>query len=164
MPILIDGHNLIPKIPGLHLSDFDDEMRLIEMLQTYTRLRRKGQIECYFDKAAMGDWPNKRRFGQVQVQFARHGSSADARIEARLARLGRRARNWLVVSSDQRVRQAARSAGARSQTSDEFAEELLAAIEAGEGPSEISEESPPISPQDVDYWLSQFSQGNAKDE
>jgi len=164
MPILIDGHNLIPKIPGLRLSDFDDEMRLVEMLQDYSRLRRRNLIECYFDKASMGDWPHKRRFGQVRVQFARHGSSADAGIENRLARLGRGARNWLVVSSDQRVRQAARSVGARSQTSDEFAGELLAVLETGEGPSGISEDAPPVSAQEVDYWLSKFNQGNTKDK
>ena len=30
--LVIDGHNLIPKIPGLRLDDPDDEMKLIEKL------------------------------------------------------------------------------------------------------------------------------------
>jgi len=39
--LIIDGHNLVPKIPGLHLKDEDDEVRLIELLQEYCRLARR---------------------------------------------------------------------------------------------------------------------------
>jgi hypothetical protein len=45
MPYLIDGHNLIPKIPGMNLGDVDDETQLIEMLQEFCRRRRK-QVKC----------------------------------------------------------------------------------------------------------------------
>lgn len=40
MPYLIDGHNLIPKI-GLRLSEPDDELELIRLLQDFARLRRQ---------------------------------------------------------------------------------------------------------------------------
>ena len=30
MPYIIDGHNLIPKIPGIDLQDLDDEQKLID--------------------------------------------------------------------------------------------------------------------------------------
>lgn len=39
--ILIDGHNLIPKIHGLSLKMLDDEMELIQILSEYARLSRK---------------------------------------------------------------------------------------------------------------------------
>ena len=35
MPVLIDGHNLIAKLPGIHLDDPDDEERLVERLRRY---------------------------------------------------------------------------------------------------------------------------------
>jgi predicted RNA-binding protein with PIN domain len=161
MPILVDGHNLIPHVPGVRLSDAEDEMRLVELLQAYSRLRRRGIIECYFDNAPQGDWPQARRFGQVRAYFARRGSSADAEIERRLKRLGSQARGWLVVSSDRRVRAAARAAGARDQTSEDFARELITAIEAGDGGSTADRPAP--SANEVDYWLSRFRQSRKRD-
>ncbi|MBP1702274.1 MAG: hypothetical protein H6Q38_1381, partial [Chloroflexi bacterium] len=41
MPYIVDGHNLIPKIPGLSLRAIDDEMQLIELLQEFCRVQRK---------------------------------------------------------------------------------------------------------------------------
>ncbi len=38
---IIDGHNLIPKLPGRSLRELDDEMALVGLLQTFGRLRRK---------------------------------------------------------------------------------------------------------------------------
>ncbi len=53
MLILIDGHNLIPKIPGMSLADLDDENQLIPLLQTYCR-KRRNTVEVYFDRAPVG--------------------------------------------------------------------------------------------------------------
>ena len=154
MPMLIDGHNLIPKIPGMHLSDLDDEIRLVEMLQVYARLRRKGVVECYFDKALAGR-PRTQMAGTVKVQFARPGKTADAEIEIRLAQLGRQARNWVVVSADQRVRQSARAAGAQDVSSDIFAKELLSvlATRSKRAPHTSQEE---LTQEEVEMWLEAF--------
>jgi hypothetical protein len=46
MNYIIDGHNLIAKIPGLDLSMLDDEQRLIELLNRYGQHSR-GRIEVY---------------------------------------------------------------------------------------------------------------------
>jgi len=59
MPYLIDGHNLIPKM-GLRLEDFDDELALMEQLNEFCRLSRRGQVEVYFDNAPIG-YPETRR-------------------------------------------------------------------------------------------------------
>ena len=53
MPYIIDGHNLIPRIPDLSLQDIDDEMQLVEMLQDFCRISRK-KVEVYFDNAPPG--------------------------------------------------------------------------------------------------------------
>ena len=40
MSYLIDGHNLIPKIPGLTLRQMDDENELIEILQRFFGMKQ----------------------------------------------------------------------------------------------------------------------------
>jgi hypothetical protein len=156
MPYLIDGHNLIPNIPGLHLHQLDDEDKLVEMLQTFSRVRRKGQIECFFDKAPAGQ-PRSQKIGVIQVRFAAPGATADGLIEARLDQLGKQARNYIVVSSDQRVRTAARSVGAQSIPSDIFARELLAALTEQPKRSQPSgKDNASLTPEEVDAWLEEF--------
>ena len=85
MPFLIDGHNLIPKIPGLSLQDMDDEQQLITLLLEFCRLQRK-QIEVFFDNAPPGG-VRARNFGNVIARFVKQGSSADQAIHQRLERL-----------------------------------------------------------------------------
>lgn len=163
MPIIIDGHNLIPKIPGINLSDLDDEMRLVEILQEYARLRRIKQIECFFDNAPSGH-PRQRKFGTVLVQFARPGTTADSEIEDRLKRLGRQARNWTVVSSDQQVRWAARNAGSRDTSSEDFSAELQNIFSQQED-SSTGDFDPHVGKEEVDMWLEMFksTRPNKKD-
>jgi predicted RNA-binding protein with PIN domain len=150
MPYLIDGHNLIPKL-GLRLDAVDDEMALVARLQDFCR-RRRAQVDVYFDGAPPGQ-PSTRRFGAVSAHFVRLGSSADAAIERRLARLGKAARNWIVVSSDQRVQVAARAAGAQVASSEAFASQVA---DAGVTPAEPPETERRLSPEEVETWLMLF--------
>lgn len=122
MPYLIDGHNLIPKIPGLSLDAVDDENQLVELLQEFCRISRK-KVDVYFDHAPAGQ-SGKRKLGTVAVHFVRAGSTADAAIAQRLRKMGRSARNWTVVSSDLQVQASTRQAGARSMSSEEFVDLL----------------------------------------
>ncbi len=147
---LIDGHNLIPKL-GLRLDSIDDEEALIARLQEFSRLRRT-QLEVYFDGALPGQ-PQKRKFGMVTAHFIRQGSSADAAIEQRLLKLGRSARNWTVVSSDQRVQNAARAVHAQVVSSDEFAIQMRDAQTAR--PVKARQDVN-VSPEEVEEWLSLF--------
>ena len=151
MPYLVDGHNLIPKIPGLSLRAMDDETQLISLLQEYCRRQRK-QVEVFFDNAPQGS-AGQRSFGAVIARFIRQGVTADAAIKDRLLRLGRSARNWSVVSSDNSVRIAARAAGAEVISSETFAGQLLAALE-GEESSGNSQTK--LSDAELDEWLALF--------
>jgi predicted RNA-binding protein with PIN domain len=167
MPYLIDGHNLIPKIPGMNLGEVDDETQLIEMLQEFCRRRRK-QVEVYFDNAPAGQ-PRVRKFGSVTARFARAGQSADALIHAHLQRLGRSARNWTVVSSDHQVQAAARAARAKFIASEAFARELLAALVSSETMGEALSESGTegesgLSSEELDEWLDLFGGDQGKKE
>jgi uncharacterized protein len=156
MPYIIDGHNLIPKIPDLDLAAVDDEVQLIELVQEYCRLRRKS-AEIYFDNAPPGQ-PKARRYGQVLARFVRPGQTADDAIHARLHRLGPEARNWIVVSSDQQVQLAVRAARAQSVSSEAFARLLIETLRAGEG-KPGQDAGGALDEGELQEWLDLFSSG-----
>ena len=129
MPYLIDGHNLIPKL-GIDLNAFDDEIKLIERLNEFCRLSRRGQVEIYFDNAPPG-MPENRRVGLVHAHFVRRPMIADEAIRRRLQKLKNDAKNWNVISSDHQVQAEAKSVGARVISSDEFARTVSETLRAG---------------------------------
>jgi hypothetical protein len=157
MPYIIDGHNLVPRVPGLDLASADDEIQLIELVQEFCRLRRK-QAEIYFDNAPPGQ-PRARHYGQVLARFVRAGQTADDAIRARLLRLGAEARNWAVVSSDQQVQLAARAARAQSITSEAFARLLTDTLRQREGTPGQNADSP-LGAEEVQEWLDLFGSGS----
>ena len=154
MPYLIDGHNLIPKF-GLTLDDPQDEIKLIERLQVFCRLRQT-QVEIYFDGGVTGQ-PAVRNYGSVKAHFVRNrkvANEADAAIEKRLAKLGRTARNWSVVSSDRRVQAAAKEVHARVISSDEFTS-LVAEAQTAQSMQKKTDAD--LSPEDVSDWMDIFN-------
>ena len=156
MPYIIDGHNLIPKIPGISLDEIDDENQLIELLQEFCRRERK-RVEVYFDNAPPGG-ARARNFGSVTARFVRHGSTADDAISAKLDRLGGSARNYTVVSSDHAVQAAGRAKRARVLSSEEFAVYLTSVhFDKGKEQGEGTETN--LSPQELKDWLQIFNSG-----
>lgn len=156
MPYLVDGHNLIPKIPGLSLADPEDERSLIELLGRFARQKRTN-VEIYFD-GAPPSWAGSQSIGRVQAHFVRQGTTADQAIMARLGQLGRSARNWTVVSSDRVILAEARSAHSQTVSAGEFSALLRETLGASAGEGTRGED-PEISESDVDYWLDQFNRG-----
>ena len=152
MPYLIDGHNLIPRIPGLSLKDLDDELTLIQILGRFAA-NQGTKIEVFFDRAPPGQ-SGSHTFGRVKAHYVRQGRTADQAIVSRLSRLGKEAKNWSVVTSDREILAEARSCGSRIVKSDEFARILQA--EDGSSPDGSKEHDPEVSRGDVDYWLEQF--------
>lgn len=165
--LIIDGHNLIGRMHGLSLHELDDEERMLASLQVYARLRRK-RIEVYFDGALPGQ-SGPRQSGTILAVFVPKGSTADAAIRGRLVSLGKAARNLTVVSSDRMVQREARSRGASVISSDDFARELLAAMDedtASRQPVKkraVSRPAPPppdpgpvVSSDEVEEWLEIF--------
>lgn len=151
MPYLIDGHNLIPKIAGFSLTDPDDEMRLVQLLQRFA-LSRQQSVEVFFDRAAAGH-SGARTFGRVTARFMQAGRSADSGIARRLKQLKGAARNWKVVTSDRQVQAEARSAGAEVVPSDEFARTLQGLPESSGGGTD----QPSMGESEMDEWLRLFS-------
>ena len=156
MPYLIDGHNLIPKL-GLRLDSPDDEAELIAVLQEFSRLSRR-ECEVYFDGAPAGQI-STRKFGAVTAHFVRLGTTADSAIQARLAKLGRAARNWTVVSSDHEVQKAARTARAEVASSEEFARLLRRFHQDTDGDKPVIKPSGEreLSSREIEEWIKLFS-------
>jgi predicted RNA-binding protein with PIN domain len=150
MPYLIDGHNLIPKV-GLRLDSPDDEMELVAILQEFARLKRQ-QVEVYFDGAPIG-YDGARSIGTVRAHFVRLGQTADNAIRARLNRMAKNARNWIVVSSDREVQSSARVVHAQHISAEEFAKSLR---EVRNSASKVNTADKKISPAEVDEWLNIF--------
>ncbi len=154
MPYLIDGHNLIPQI-GLRLDSFDDENELAQRLNEYCRLSRRTGLEVYFDNAPAG-YPETRRIGVLTAHFVRKPLIADEAIRLRLKNLGKAAKNWSVVSSDHRVQNDARAAGAKVISSDEFAATVIDTLRVG---PPVSAQRPVMTEREVEEWEKLFRDG-----
>jgi predicted RNA-binding protein with PIN domain len=161
MPYLIDGHNLIPKVPGLSLESLDDEIQLIQYLQGFCRRSGK-KAEVYFDNAPPGQ-TRMQNYGRVKAHFVRAGRTADEAIIARLRNLGREARNWRVVSSDRQVVATARSFHAQVISSDEFAR-ALTMVESEDHPDPSVDADLSIDSAEIDEWLRLFGDGGGDDD
>jgi predicted RNA-binding protein with PIN domain len=151
MPYLIDGHNLIGSMPDIHLADPDDEMQLVQQIVLYFgKTRKSGTI--YFDRRGPGA-ARTTRFGRLKVEFTTPPNTADHAIQKRLKQLRGEARNYIVISSDRQVQQAAYEAGARVMESHDFVL-LLQTKEAVRNGDE--KPTPPITSNDVNYWEGVF--------
>lgn len=160
MAYLIDGHNLIGKIPWIDLSASDDEDQLIKLLQEFSRIRRK-KIEVFFDQAPPG-FSGKRNLGNLKAVFVARGNTADEAIHVRLRSLGKSAPNWTVVSSDHQVQRFAREYRAAVLPSEAFVNELKDALrsagQAGPAPERL------LSDKEVDYWMNLFKGDPTEDD
>ncbi len=157
--ILIDGHNLIPKIPGLHLDDLDDETKLLEILLEYCRLA-KTRAELFFDKAPAGYAP-KTNYGYIHVHPVRAGLIADDAIIAFLRASGKSARNMAVVSSDHRVQVEARALHAGVITSEEFSAAIRRVLSSPQAEQAAREKL--LSPEEIERWEELFRSGGKSD-
>jgi hypothetical protein len=151
--IIVDGHNLIPKIRGLDLSMLDDEQKLIQILQEYSRLSRK-KIEVYFD-GAPPQQTGTRKFGTIIAHFITEKSTADAAIIQRVRNMGKKTSQITVVSSDAHIQDYVRRCHAQSLPSDEFAKEVEKVFFTR--PSGPKPDAAKMSAEELDKWLDLFN-------
>lgn len=156
---IIDGHNLIPHFPGLHLADIDDEDALIRHLQAFHRVSRRS-IEVFFDNAPAGH-SGKQRKGTIKVHYVRSGMTADAAILKHLKDLGKGAKNVTVVSSDRQVMAGARSYHAEVKDSATFVREVQAAFS---NQQKNPGDTLPTNEDEIAFWMDQFTgkKGNSQ--
>ncbi len=152
MHVLIDGHNLIGKLPDISLADRDDETKLLRRVQQY-RARTGRRITVFFDGGVVYKPGSTRKLGGITIRYAPHGITADTLIVTQLRR-ERNPKEVLVVSSDRAIRHAARLAGVNIMSSDEFAR-TLAELRTS---TTADANDLPLPPEEVDEWLSIFGE------
>ncbi len=153
MTFIIDGHNLVPKIAGLSLSEMDDEARLIQLLVAYCQ-KKKTRVIVFFDKAAPGR-QGASRYGAVTAYFVSERQKADDAIHSYLLSQRNGASNLIVVSSDRQVQTDARSLKAKVLTSEEFARQLSESI-VQKNRFLQSTSNEVLSPEEVAEWEKLF--------
>src|SRR3990172_8337759 len=115
MPYLIEGNNLIGRMPGISLADPDDEAQLLARMRTFCT-RERTTATVYFDGAIIATMKEPAQAGGTP-RFVAPPQTADMAIRRHLERLGRQAPNWTVVTSDAAVAEAARRSRARAESS-----------------------------------------------
>jgi len=153
MPYIIDGHNLVPKIPGLNLADVDDEDRLVELLLKFCHHQRK-RVEVFFDRSPPGG-VRSRNHGLVVARFVPEGITADEAIHRRLMQLGRAARNWTVVSSDLQIQAEARAVHSHILSSEDFAGQVFQIVDDSHNNKEEDKEVH-MDPEEIEEWIRLF--------
>jgi hypothetical protein len=155
MNLLVDGHNLIGQIPGLSLSDPEDEAKLVMLLRGYAAAKRGRQVLVVFDRGVYGHPQRLDGYGVV-CQFARSPQDADTQIVRQLDRLRGR-RDWAVVTADRALVRAAEERQIAVIDSRRFAQQL------GEKPAKRVRPIPekrelPPSAAEVEEWLRLFGE------
>ncbi len=157
MPLLIDGHNLIAQMPGLHLSDADDEAQLVLLLRKYAALRRGRTIVVVFDRGVYGHPQRLDGYG-VTCVFARSPQDADAHLIRRIQAITR-PREWTVVTADRQIAQAAIARGVRVVDSRAFARTLLQSATSSRRRQRTDAEKPEQAEHsDIEEWLRLFGE------
>lgn len=157
MPFLIDGHNLIGKLPDISLDDPNDEAQLVQKLAGFVA-RTRHRCVVVFDHGLPGGTSRMSSRG-VKVVFASHRSNADKVIMDRV----RRERNpaiWTVVSSDNRVIATAQRYGMQTMRSAQFVS-LMQRPPPPPKPSVDEAEDVRLTPEEVDEWMELFRKRRA---
>lgn len=147
--LLVDGHNLIGRAPGLSLGDEAGSREALLRRLAAFRSGRREALTVFFDGPRPGA-AAEQRFGGLGVVYSGAGATADDEILRRLDRGNPRAAT--VVTSDRALADQARGRGARVESCEAFLGRLEAR-RAGPAPAE----KPRAEPGEVDRWLDLFT-------
>jgi len=155
MPVIIDGHNLLWFVGGSDSGEPLTEVKLCHIINRYLRfVSEKGVI--VFDGTGSGQKQLFDGFSNLEVVFSGANKEADAVIEDKV-KASSAARHLTVVSTDRRIRSAAKAAGSSSLTSRAFwrlVQEKLG--RAGSQPGEPAEKRGGLTTSETEQWLKAF--------
>ncbi len=153
MHYLIDGHNLIAKLPDISLSDPDDEVQLILRLRQWTAVSPKRRVTVYFDGGIPGGQNVRLSTSQVQVVFATAGKTADALLIRHVKKV-KNPPEFTLVTSDQAIIKTAVIRKMKYLRSETFAAHLAETGAARQTP--VEPEDPRLSQAEIEEWLELF--------
>lgn len=157
MRYLVDGHNLIGKLPDLSLQDMDDEPKLIQRLHVFAQ-RIGTPIAVVFDPGSNYVPPQRQSYSDVKASYAKRDKTADQLIITRV-RNARNPREITVVTSDRALAGRVRVLGAGVISSDEFVR-IMQPADSSPDVAELEAEERAnvhLDPKEVDEWLDLFS-------
>lgn len=159
MNYLIDGHNLIGKLPGLSLDDPDDEAKLVHLLKRWCAADPRRKVTVIFDAGLPGGEAKHLSGGGVKVVFAPNNRSADVVLIQRIGQI-RNPPEYTLISSDGAILAAARTHRVPAQRSEAFATAMLA-DRSFSPPKDLPEPderpaAPAMNPDELADWLALF--------
>lgn len=157
MHFLIDGHNLIAKMPGISLSDPDDEAQLILRLRRWVAANPKRRVTVYFDGGLPGGRAPHLSATRLEVVFASSGQPADDLLLRHIRRI-KNPPEYTLITSDRAIIAAAEKRRLPVLLSEDFALELAGQEAAAPTPPPPREaaEKPLLSEAEVAAWMELF--------
>ncbi len=159
MIYLIDGHNLIPHVPGISLDDPNDETHLVLRLRSWAAKDQRRKIQLIFDGGLPGGKAPQLSNNQVKVRFAPPGKIADDILIRQINR-AKNSSEYTLVSSDQIIIAAAKARHMPRLTSKQFVN--LMAEDKRVAPKPKKSEKPQSSEDELDEWLTLFGSGEER--
>jgi len=153
MNYLIDGHNLIGQLPDIDLSDPNDEALLVQKLNGWTS-RSRNHVVVVFDNGLPGG-QSRLSSGRVKVIFAPPDTTADSVIRKRIHGINPPT-EWVVVTDDHQVQNAARVRRMTVMRSTDFARVMLAPPESARKPTPDIDPDVRVSEREIVAWLKEF--------
>jgi predicted RNA-binding protein with PIN domain len=162
MNYLIDGHNLIGKLPDIDLRDPDDEAKLVLKLLNWSAVGKNRRVIVVFDGGVPGQqWVNFKS-DRIKAVFVPQGQSADSWLIRFMRQQVKNPQEFTLVSSDNAIIKVAEGRRISHIRSELFAAQVAEDREAmlrleheGNKPLE-PEEQPTLPTHEVDAWLDMF--------
>ena len=159
MQYLIDGHNLIGRMPDIGLDDPDDEVKLILRLRSWSAAGRNRKVTVIFDRGLPGGKDKELSSGQVKVVFAPSGRTADSLLISRIRNVKNPA-EYTLVSSDQKIIRAAEARRMPVWRSEIFVDRMSQKGESDQGHANAEvNDNQQMSVDEVEMWLNMFTSG-----
>ena len=146
---IIDGHNLLHAIPKVdETTDLISDLQLCRIVDNY--LKRTGNNgEIIFDGTGP---PDKTGF---EISFSGLNTDTDTIIEDKIS-ASTAPKRLIIVSSDRRIRKAARTRKATSVKSEEFWNNLSKQLSIKRPKKEPGEKRYGLSESETEQWLDYF--------
>lgn len=153
MPFLIDGYNLLRSIEKIYDETVTD-VRMCQIVGRYMlKIHDSGQV--IFDGIGPPDKTGLHDIANLEVIFSGANTDADTIIEEKI-RINTAPKSLTVVSSDIRLRTAARTRRATDIRSDEFWAEVDKTLSKKGGVKEPSQKRHGLTDGETDEWLDIF--------
>ena len=153
MPIIIDGHNLLYAVKSMTDDQIISELQLCNLISRYLKsIRQKGEI--IFDGTGPPDKTGLLGSANLEILFSGSYADADSFIEDKIT-ASTAPKRLTVVSSDHRLKKAAKARKAAVITADDFWSKVFKRLSRRRTPEPACKRDG-ISESETEFWLKFF--------